>query len=118
MAGARLAGLNLGPDEWPELQAEHARLAHAASLLESAQYGVELLADGDLALLSQLNGLIGRARQGGGITMLPWASRWRLLDSAAAQLQEAAYGLRHYAQRLDLDPERLREVEQRLEQAA
>ncbi|MDD5404497.1 MAG: DNA repair protein RecN [Sulfuricella sp.] len=109
-----LQGLALGPDEWLELQAEHARLAHAASLLESAQYGVELLADGDLALLSQLNGLIGRLNK-----VLEYDAALgeplAILDSAAAQLQEAAYSLRHYAQKLDLDPERLREVEQRLE---
>lgn len=109
-----LQGLSLGPEEWPELQSEHARLAHAASLLEGAQYGVELLADGDVALLSQLNGLIGRLNK-----VLEYDAALgeplAILDSAAAQLQEAAYSLRHYAQRLDLDPERLREVEQRLE---
>ena len=109
-----LQGLNLGADEWAELQAEHARLAHAASLLESAQYGVELLADGDLALLSQLNGLIGRLNKV--VAFDPALGEpLAILDSAAAQLQEAAYGLRHYAQRLDLDPERLREMEQRIE---
>ncbi|BCB28331.1 DNA repair protein RecN [Sulfurimicrobium lacus] len=109
-----LQGLDLGPEEWPELQAEHARLAHAASLLESAQFGVELLADGDLALLSQLNGLIGRLNK-----VLEYDAALgeplAILDSSAAQMQEAAYSLRHYAQRLDLDPERLREVEQRIE---
>jgi len=111
---SELQALNLGPEEWPELQAEHARMAHAASLLEGAQYGVELLADGDLALLSQLNGLIGRINkvlEHDAALGEPLA----MLDSAAAQLQEAAYSLRHYAQRLDLDPERLSEAEQRLE---
>jgi DNA repair protein RecN (Recombination protein N) len=109
-----LRGLNLGADEWPELQMEHARLAHAASLLESAQYGVELLADGDLDLLSQLNGLIGRLNKVAEFDA-SLGEPLAILDSAAAQLQEAAYGLRHYAQRLDLDPERLRELEQRIE---
>lgn len=110
-----LGELNLGVEEWPELQAEHARLSHAASLLEGAQHGVELLADGDPALLSQLNGLIARL---GKVAEFDSAlgEPLGLLDSAAAQLQEAAYGLRHYAQRLDLDPEHLRETERRLEQ--
>lgn len=109
-----LQTLELGADEWTELQAEHARLAHAASLLECAQYGVELLSDGDLALVSQLNGLIGRLNK-----VLEFdaalAEPLNILDSAAAQLQEAAYSLRHYAQRLDIDPARLREAEQRIE---
>ncbi len=38
-----------------------------------------------------------------------------VLGSAQIQIQEAVYSLRHYRQRLDLDPARLREVEQRLE---
>ena len=38
-----------------------------------------------------------------------------VLEPAQIQLQEAVYSLRHYRQRLDLDPQRLREVEQRLE---
>jgi DNA repair protein RecN (Recombination protein N) len=37
-----------------------------------------------------------------------------LLDSAQAQLQEAVYALRHYADRLDLDPARLSGVGERL----
>ncbi|MDP1897176.1 MAG: DNA repair protein RecN, partial [Sulfurimicrobium sp.] len=110
-----LRALDLGEEEWPELQAEHARLAHSASLLENAQYAVELLAEGDQALLPQLNGLIGRINK-----VVEFDSALgeplAILDSAAAQMQEAAYGLRHYAQRLDMDPDRLRQIEQRLEQ--
>ena len=110
-----LQALDLGPEEWSELQVEHARLAHSASLLENAQYAVDLLAEGDQALLSQLNGLIGRINK-----VVEFDSALgeplEILDSAAAQMQEAAYGLRHYVQRLDMDPDRLRQAEQRLEQ--
>jgi DNA repair protein RecN (Recombination protein N) len=38
-----------------------------------------------------------------------------LLEPARIQLQEAVYGLRHYQQRLELDPSRLRDVEERLD---
>jgi DNA repair protein RecN (Recombination protein N) len=38
-----------------------------------------------------------------------------LLEPARIQLQEAAYALRRYGERLDLDPQRLREVEGRLD---
>ncbi|MGH8679267.1 MAG: DNA repair protein RecN, partial [Burkholderiales bacterium] len=38
-----------------------------------------------------------------------------VLDPAQIQIQEAVYSLRHYQQRLDLDPQRLREVEARLD---
>jgi DNA repair protein RecN (Recombination protein N) len=38
-----------------------------------------------------------------------------VLEPARIQLQEAVYALRHYQQKLELDPQRLREVEQRLD---
>lgn len=109
-----LSDLGLTAEEWPELQAEHGRLAHAASLLEGAQYGVELLSESDLSLLSQLGGLTSRLN---GLAEYDPSLRepLEILESAEAQMQEAAYGLRHYAQRLDLDPDRLRQCEQRLE---
>ena len=46
--------------EWATVGAEHARLAHAASLIEAAQSGVETLADGEGAALEQLNTVIAR----------------------------------------------------------
>ncbi len=36
-----------------------------------------------------------------------------MLESAQNELQEAVYALRHYQQKLDADPQRLREQEQR-----
>jgi DNA repair protein RecN (Recombination protein N) len=38
------------------------------------------------------------------------------LEPAEIQLQEASYSLTHYAQRLDLDPDRLAQVERRMDQ--
>lgn len=110
-----LSELNLTAEEWPELQAEHSRLAHAASLLEGVQYGVELLSESELSLQSQLNGLTSRLSA---LAEFDPALREPLdiLTSAEVQIQEAVYSLRHYAQRVDLDPARLRECEQRMEQ--
>ena len=39
----------------------------------------------------------------------------RMLESAQTELQEVVYALRHYQQRLDTDPQRLREQEQRIQ---
>ncbi len=46
--------LAFDPDQWQELQADHARLSHAATLLEGAEYGLDLLNldEGDMAVLS------------------------------------------------------------------
>ena len=108
-----LATLNFSPGEWLTLQADHSRLSHAASLLEAAQMGLEILSEGELAALAQINSVIARL-QG----LLDYDSSLKtvldLLESAQIQLQEAVYELGHYQQRLDLDPQRLQEMEQRL----
>jgi DNA repair protein RecN (Recombination protein N) len=108
-----LETLNFAGAEWESLQADHARLSHAASLLETAQFGVEVLSEADTACLAQLNALTARLRTGlefdtelqGTLTML---------ESAQNELQEAVYALRHYQQKLDADPQRLRQQEQRM----
>jgi DNA repair protein RecN (Recombination protein N) len=108
-----LETLNFAGKEWESLQADHARLSHAASLLETAQFGVEMLSESDTACLAQLNALTARLRLGlefdtelqGTLTML---------ESAQNELQEAVYALRHYQQKLDTDPQQLRQQEQRM----
>ena len=109
-----LDGLKLEPGEWPAVGAEHARLAHAASLIEAAQAGVEILDEGEGAALAQLNGVIARLQP-----LLRHDARLKdildALEPAQIQLQEGAGALRRYAERADLDPQRLREVEQRLD---
>ena len=109
-----LDGLGFNAADWRELQADYARLAHAASLLETAAFGIETLSDADNACLAQLNALVARLRDG----MAHDASlgeTLRMLESAQAELQEAVYVLRHYQQRLDTDPQRLHEQEQRIQ---
>jgi DNA repair protein RecN (Recombination protein N) len=109
-----LEGLGFNAADWQELQADYARLAHAASLLETAAFGIETLGEADNACLAQLNALVARLRDG----MEHDASlgeTLRMLESAQAELQEAVYALRHYQQRLDTDPQRLHEQEQRIQ---
>jgi DNA repair protein RecN (Recombination protein N) len=108
-----LETLNFSAPEWAELQAEHARLAHAASLQETAQLGLEVLSEADTACLAQLNMLIARVQEN--LAYDPaLQDTLAMLQSAQAELQETVYGLRHYQDRLDADPQRLREQEQRI----
>ena len=111
---SELEGLGFNAAEWITLQEDYARLAHAAGLLETAAFGIETLSEADNACLAQLNALSARLRDG----MQHDASLGeplRMLESAQAELQEAVYALRHYQQRLDTDPQRLREQEQRIQ---
>lgn len=109
-----LRGLNFSAAEWGETQADHARLAHAASLLETAAFGIEAVSESDTACLAQLNALAARLRDG-----MAHDARFgdilQMLESAQAELQEVVYALRHYQQRMDNDPQRLRELEQRIQ---
>ncbi len=108
-----LRGLNFDAGEWAETQVEHARLAHAASLLETAAFGIETLSESDSACLAQLNALTSRLRDGMAHDV-SLGDTLKIMESAQAELQEAVYALRHYHQRLDNDPQRLRELEQRI----
>ncbi|HZW25990.1 MAG TPA: DNA repair protein RecN [Gallionella sp.] len=108
-----LKGLNFNAAEWQAVQEDYARLSHAASLLETAAFGVDTLSESDTACLAQLNVLAARLRDG----MEHDASlgeALRMLESAQAELQETVYELRHYQQRLDADPQRLNELERRI----
>jgi DNA repair protein RecN (Recombination protein N) len=109
-----LDALKLVLGEWAAVGAEHGRLAHAASLIEAAQAGVEILSEGEGAALDQLNAVIARLKP-----LLQHDPRLKeildALEPAQIQLHEGANALRHYSERTDLDPQRLREVEQRLD---
>jgi len=109
-----LERLALQPDEWETVQAEHTRLAHAAGLIEGVQAALEALSEADTACLPLLSGTGARLE-----TLLGFDARLRdaleLIRSGEAQVQEAVYALRHYADRLELDPLRLAAVESRME---
>jgi len=109
-----LEALRFDPGEWQELLAEHARLAHAQSLIEGAQVAMDTLSEGDNSSVTQLAAAASRLDN-----LLEYDARLKeiieLVASAQAQAQEAAYMLRAYQQRLELDPQRLREVEQRVD---
>ncbi len=109
-----LERLDCRPAEWDEIQAEHARLANAAALIEAAHGGIDLLQESDGALLTRLAPLISRLQQ-----LEVHDQRLRevveVLEPARIQLQEAVYALNHYVDHLELDPDRLKQVEARLE---
>lgn len=109
-----LSRLALQPGEWEVIQSEHGRLAHAASLLEGGRGAIDALSESESAALGALSGVLSRLRP-----LIEYDASLRetiaMLESGEAQVREAAYALRHYIDRIELDPGRLREVEQRLE---
>ena len=109
-----LEELNLAEGELAELEAEHRRLANASGLLETGQRVLLTLDGDDPACAASLlaGGLhdVGEMRE----TDPQLDGVVELLDSAVIQAREAASELRHYLDGLELDPERLAWLEQRL----
>ena len=100
-------------EEWQALNQEHRRLCHAASLIEGAEASLAALDDGDLALSPQLEAIRSRLSALAGIDA-GLKEAVDLLESAQIQLSEAGHALRHYQGRLDLEPQRLAELEARI----
>ncbi|MEO3990879.1 DNA repair protein RecN [Pseudocitrobacter cyperus] len=109
-----LIEFNPQPGEYEQIDEEYKRLANSGQLLSTSQHALALLADGeDANLLSQLytakqltTELVGMDNK--------LASVLDMLEEASIQLSEASDELRHYCDRLDLDPNRLFELEQRI----
>ncbi|MFC3110274.1 DNA repair protein RecN [Undibacterium arcticum] len=100
--------------EWDEISNEHSRLSHAASLIEGAQEAVAAISESDNPILSQLFGLHQKLARLADIddALKPVLE---FIEPARIQLQEATYSLNDYLGRVELDPERLRHVEARLD---
>jgi len=110
-----LEKLAVKPGEWAEVTNEQSRLSHAASLLEGAQEALTVISEAEehpiLSQLSSLNQKLGKlAGIDTGLQAIV-----DLIEPARIQLQEAVYALNDYLDRVDLDPERLRSVEARMD---
>jgi DNA repair protein RecN (Recombination protein N) len=102
------------PGEWTEISNEHSRLSHAASLLEGAQEALAAISESDHPILSQLSSL--NAKLGKLVDVDPGLQGvLDCMEPARIQLQEAVYALNDYLDKVELDPERLRQVDARLE---
>ena len=110
---AELDELALADGELDALDAEQRRMANLGSLQGTTAALVDLLYDGEPALRDQLG---HAAAELSGLTGLdPKLSETaELLEAATVQVEEAASNLRQYLDELELDPQRLDEVEARL----
>lgn len=108
-----LAKLELDGDELTTLTERQSRLAHAATLIATANAAEEALSEGDDAIVRRLRAVTARlvSAQSHDSGLAPIVA---LLEPASIQIDEAARELRAYRDRLDLDPASLREVEARL----
>lgn len=108
-----LEALNLGEQELQLLEAEHRKLAHAGRLLQDGGMAQDQLYGGDASAYDRLATIGGMLETLASIDA-NFGLALELVTSAQAQVHEAADSLRHALERLDLDPERLAQAEQRL----
>lgn len=109
-----LADLDFRADAWAELNAEHARLTHASTLIDTAGEAIDALAESDPSSLRLLNGAMARLCRA--CELDPALKEVTdLLATAQIELQEAVHALDRYRSRLDIDPQRLAALERTLQ---
>lgn len=108
-----LQDLAFNAEEWGELNAEHGRLAHAVGLMEGADEALDALGEGDFAVNRVLGRVQTRLVEMSAIDA-SLAEVQELIASSMIQADEALHAMRRYRERLDLDPQRLDEVERRI----
>ncbi|RYX92896.1 MAG: DNA repair protein RecN [Comamonadaceae bacterium] len=100
-------------DEWDELNTQHSRLSNAQTLRDTVQESLDALQEADDNAVT----LLGRA-----VTALQnqqhiepeFAALVEILQSAAAQAEDAVHSLRGYARHAELEPQRLADLDERL----
>lgn len=109
-----LKQLNFIQEEWDDLQQEHARLSNGANLLAGCEQSRALLSEDEMSALRQLAATQHKLQS---LRDFDPALDEALntLDSAVIQLQETDRFLNRYLQRAELDPQRLVEVESRIQ---
>jgi DNA repair protein RecN (Recombination protein N) len=111
---AELERLDFQPQAWAELNAEHARASHAASLIEAASAAIETLADGELAATRLMTAVAGRLSRAAELDP-SLAAVLEMIQGAQIQIDESVHELERYRSRLEVDPARLVQIESRLQ---
>lgn len=103
-------------NEYPQLEAEHSRLSHGNTLLSQSQQCLQLLYDDEQQNIYQA--LSTAAAQLDQLCTLDPALHniSQMLQDALVQTEEASRELRRYADKVELDPERLAQIDERLGQ--
>jgi DNA repair protein RecN (Recombination protein N) len=107
-------GARLQPGEDGQVEQEFNRASNAAKLLQLSQAAIDTLSESEDSLLTQA-GAVGRALQElqrvdpGAVTLAA------LHAQAVGMLRELQTGLSRYAEKVDVDPARLGELEARLD---
>jgi len=109
-----LSELSPQEGEWATIQSEQALLANGAKIIGGCQEALEILSESENAVESNLtkvcSNVAALAEHDPNLGEINQA-----LESAGIQLDEAIHSLNRYLQKIDLDPARLAQVEERMQ---
>lgn len=108
-----IATARLRADEEAEVEAEYQRASNASKLLELSRAALDVLSESEDSVLTRA-GVIGRTLQELNRIDSGAACALSLQEQAMQNLREMQGELSHYAEKIDLNPTRLAELEERL----
>ena len=108
-----IEGARLNPDEEEQLTQEHNRASNAAKLLQLSQAALDVLSESEGSLLTQA-GVIGRTLNELQRVDAGAAALTELHGQGVSVLRDLQAELSRYADKVDVDPARLAELDERL----
>lgn len=103
-------------NEYPQLEAEHNRLSHGNTLLSESQQCLQLMYDDEQQNIYQALSQVNAQLEHLAALDPALANITQMVNDALVQTEEASRELRRYADKIELDPERLAQVDERLSQ--
>lgn len=108
-----LEALNPGESKFSDVEEEYGRLSNTNRILEVCQETLQQLSDDEHSTQSQISHRLNELQDIQKFDQ-SLSSVIDLLNNATIQVSEASDELRHYLDRLELDPEKLKAVEDKL----
>ncbi|MBI2947539.1 MAG: DNA repair protein RecN [Verrucomicrobia bacterium] len=109
-----ISAAKLRPNEEEQLELEYRRANNAAKLLELARAAQALISEDEGSMLNQA-GALGRTLQELKATDPSSESLFNVHGQIVAALQDLQHSLSGYTDRVELDPERLQQLQERLD---
>ena len=96
------------------MQQDHSMMSHGSELIENINFCIEVLEKDDTAISNRLHLVQQKISHSVAIDEKLKESS-DLMDSICIQTQELIRSLNRYLQKVDLDPERLKDIEARIQ---
>lgn len=100
--------------DWETLQQDHSMMSHGNELIENINFCIEVLEKDDTAISNRLHLVQQKISHSVAIDEKLKESS-DLIDSIHIQTEELIRSLNRYLQKVDLDPERLKDIEARIQ---